>query len=185
MGCGGGLEVVSRDIWGLRLGISWESEEGRRMVRKGCLAVWSQCGGDVRCDERDFMVNVSCISLYVFLPADEANNRWGQPFLYNTYLYHLHRLDHRHNFSPYFYPIYLSLYSTPPHGIQTILRHPLTSFIPQAGICLISGFILTQKANIELAMFVQTLGFVLFNKVCTSQVRSSSFHLVLLLVRAT
>ena len=109
-------------------------------------------------------------------------DRWGQPFLHNTYLYHLSRLDHRHNFSPYFYPIYLSSFSSIPNLTRThtslfpmvegALRHPLASFVPQFGLVTIAGLILTSVAGIELAVFIQTAGFVIFNKVCTSQVRS-------------
>ncbi|TRM62599.1 PIG-M-domain-containing protein [Schizophyllum amplum] len=84
---------------------------------------------------------------------------WGYPFLYESYLYHLHRLDHRHNFSPYFYLVYLSWHDTVTSAqqlsatsapqlslLRRALRSPLTSFIPQ-----------------------MTAAFVLFNKVCTSQ----------------
>ena len=34
--------------------------------------------------------------------------RWGWPFLDQAFLYHARRLDLRHNFSPYWYPIYLA-----------------------------------------------------------------------------
>lgn len=33
---------------------------------------------------------------------------WGEDFLYHGLLYHLGRTDHRHNYSMYFYPIYLT-----------------------------------------------------------------------------
>ncbi|WVQ71794.1 hypothetical protein IAR50_001336 [Cryptococcus sp. DSM 104548] len=94
---------------------------------------------------------------------------WGQPFLDHTYLYHLTRLDHRHNFSPYFYPIYLSLFPSPsrlPSTAIPILRHPLTSFLPQLSLILSSSFI---PAKLDFILFSQTAIFVTFNKVCTSQ----------------
>jgi phosphatidylinositol glycan class M len=106
--------------------------------------------------------------------VDDASS-WGYPFLHHTYLYHLHRLDHRHNFSPYFYPIYLA-YPTPsstaPPPNHSILRHPLTSFAPQLVLSILLGVFLG-KRDISLAWFAQTVAFVAFNKVCTSQV---SYH---------
>ncbi len=52
----------------------------------------------------------------------EKQFRWGYPFVYETYLYHLHRLDHRHNFSPYWLPIYLSYRG--PSRIPTAIPRP-------------------------------------------------------------
>ncbi|EIW85091.1 glycosyltransferase family 50 protein [Coniophora puteana RWD-64-598 SS2] len=95
---------------------------------------------------------------------------WGYPFLYETYLYHLHRLDHRHNFSPYFYSIYLSYSSPIDSTISSFLWSPSLSLIPQLGLALGSGFVLGQKmVDLPFAWFVQTFAFVLFNRVCTSQ----------------
>ncbi|KAI0318962.1 PIG-M-domain-containing protein, partial [Amylostereum chailletii] len=102
---------------------------------------------------------------------------WGYPFLHETYLYHLHRRDHRHNFSPYFYLIYLTYPGAAPtvpnaqaqawHGL---LRSPLVSFLPQMILALGSGAMLARKKDdLILAWFVQTTTFVIFNKVCTSQ----------------
>jgi phosphatidylinositol glycan class M len=113
--------------------------------------------------------------------ADTA--RWGQPFLHHTYLHHLTRLDHRHNFSPYSYLIYLSLFPNSSaatlaadstvgrclSGVTTFLRHPLTSFLPQASLVLGAGM-MTLRTGLGFAMFFQTAAFVVFNKVCTSQV---------------
>ncbi|KAI5479926.1 phosphatidylinositol glycan, class M, glycosyltransferase family 50 protein [Pseudohyphozyma bogoriensis] len=97
---------------------------------------------------------------------------WGYPFLTHTYLYHIHRLDHRHNFSPYFYSMYLSSSASPASLttslLTTIIRHPLASFAPQLSLSVGLGF-LFGKQDLAFAWFVQTFAFVAFNKVCTSQ----------------
>lgn len=94
----------------------------------------------------------------------------------HTYLYHIHRLDHRHNFSPYFYQFYLS--SAPDFAsasssaaslLSTLARDPLAAFVPQVGLATAAGFALGSR-DLSLAWFVQTVVFVTFNKVCTSQV---------------
>jgi hypothetical protein len=115
--------------------------------------------------------------------------RWGQPFLEHTFLYHLHRLDHRHNFSPYFYPIYLQRFNLnrdvdrsafpptvarfiPPDVVDkltSVLRDPLVSFLPQMALVAIAG---PPRTSLAFTMFVQTAAFVVWNKVCTSQVSS-------------
>ncbi|CAK9779766.1 hypothetical protein CC85DRAFT_286267 [Cutaneotrichosporon oleaginosum] len=95
---------------------------------------------------------------------------WGEPFLEHTFRYHLARLDHRHNFSPYFLPIYFAR-TLPSDGgaLLRALRHPLASFLPQFSLVLGAGFALTPRLGVESAMFFQTALFVVFNKVCTSQ----------------
>ncbi|KAI6118830.1 glycosyltransferase family 50 protein [Pisolithus croceorrhizus] len=101
---------------------------------------------------------------------------WGYPFLHEAFLYHLHRLDHRHNFSPYFYLTYLTY---PGQGSEDLLdiplwrlflRSPLTSFIPQLTLSLGFGILFAQhRVDLPFAWFAQTYAFVLFNRVCTSQ----------------
>lgn len=121
------------------------------------------------------------------LKTDPARYSWGQPFLDHTFLYHLTRLDHRHNFSAYFYPIYHSLFpqttssaasdtlsrflSSNP-ALSQFLQHPLLSFLPQITLVAYAGFTLPKRIGIEATMFFQTALFVAFNKVVTSQVLS-------------
>lgn len=88
---------------------------------------------------------------------------WGEPFLQETYFYHVHRLDHRHNFSSAFYPISLSASA-----------NPLSNFIPQLILTFTIGALFSQ--DLPLAWFLQTAVFVTFNKVCTSQVSGIYFH---------
>ena len=115
-----------------------------------------------------------------FRSATDRNHRWGYPFVYESYLYHLHRRDHRHNFSPYFYLTYLTYPSKdgsnglpPPTMFETIIRSPLIAFVPQMGLSLLAGFIFARsKQDLPFTWFVQTFVFVLFNKVCTSQASS-------------
>ncbi|KAF8350481.1 GPI mannosyltransferase 1 [Amanita rubescens] len=104
---------------------------------------------------------------------------WGYPFVHESYIYHVHRLDHRHNFSPYFYLTYLTYpsiesVSLPNHqGIPWIghlIHSPLASFVPQMSLALGTGIVFgRRKEDLVFAWFVQTVVFVLFNKVCTSQ----------------
>jgi hypothetical protein len=91
---------------------------------------------------------------------------WGTPFLRHAYSYHLSRRDHRHNFSPYFYPIYLTY-------TNASSASSLLSFIPQMILSLGTGLLFGRK-NLPLAWFVQTMAFVTLNKVCTSQVCPAS-----------
>ncbi|KAJ3744853.1 GPI mannosyltransferase 1 [Lentinula detonsa] len=103
---------------------------------------------------------------------------WGYPFLYESYLYHLHRLDHRHNFSPYFYLTYLTYPSLHEDAYNLdslstwnrVLQSSLTSFMPQMTLAIGTGLLFGKsKSHLPFAWFVQTVLFVVFNKVCTSQ----------------
>ncbi|KAJ1650240.1 GPI mannosyltransferase 1 [Dispira simplex] len=86
---------------------------------------------------------------------------YGYEFLYETYLYHLVRKDHRHNFSIWFYPIYLT-YNQPASALSALL-----AFIPQLGISLGLGILYAD--DIFFACFTQTFAFVTYNKVVTAQ----------------
>ncbi|XP_057367364.1 GPI mannosyltransferase 1-like [Daphnia carinata] len=88
---------------------------------------------------------------------------YGWPFLHETYLYHLTRQDVRHNFSPYFYLLYLH------GGLDTATLVALASFLPQMLIVLVISWRYRSRADIALGLFVLTFGFVTFNKVVTSQ----------------
>ena len=111
------------------------------------------------------------------LPPRDNQRRWGNPFLYEAYLYHADRLDHRHNFSPYFYLTYLTYPgqsgSPDDHALsltRRLLRSPLTSLVPQLSLSLGTGLLLGRRTqDLPFAWFVQTFAFVLFNRVCTSQ----------------
>ncbi|PWN52760.1 hypothetical protein IE53DRAFT_384772 [Violaceomyces palustris] len=129
---------------------------------------------------------------------------WGQPFVENTFTYHLTRKDHRHNFSPYFLTNYLSsvpsltlgggegpAFATWTRGssfssevptsgglgtvrdqivvlASEVASSSLTSFLPQLGLTSYVGWVLGGK-DVVSACAAQTLVFVTFNKVCTSQ----------------
>jgi phosphatidylinositol glycan class M len=85
---------------------------------------------------------------------------YGLPFLEETYLYHIYRKDHRHNFSLYFYHMYLNT--------DASLMGSLLSFIPQ--LIVVVGLGIRFANDLAFAWFLQTFAFVTLNKVCTSQV---------------
>ncbi|KDN35577.1 glycosyltransferase family 50 protein [Tilletiaria anomala UBC 951] len=110
-----------------------------------------------------------------------AYGLWGTPFIEHSFLYHIHRKDHRHNFSAFFLPTYLStvpstsgqiagnaLSKLLPAEILTLLTSPLASFVPQLLLVAYLGFSIGSK-DLVAAFFAQTMAFVHWNKVITSQ----------------
>ena len=93
---------------------------------------------------------------------------YSTPFLTHTYLHHLTRIDHRHNFSPYNTLLHLS--SAIPSTTGTVKFESL-AFIPQLALSAVLIPLVLAKKDLAGTMLAQTFAFVAFNKVCTSQVR--------------
>lgn len=90
--------------------------------------------------------------------------QYGQPFLQHTFLHHLTRIDHRHNFSPYSTLLYLSAAG----GVET--HFEALAFVPQLILAVVAIPLVLAKKSLTTTMLAQTFAFVTFNKVCTSQV---------------
>eukprot|EP00667_Euglena_gracilis_P009666 EG_transcript_9832 len=88
---------------------------------------------------------------------------YGWPFLHETYLYHFGRTDNRHNLSPYFYDIYLSLAAS----AEPSLLLKVLAFIPQCLVLFCTS--LATYSDLPLCLFLLSHVFVIFNKVCTVQ----------------
>lgn len=91
---------------------------------------------------------------------------YGQEFLDHSYLYHIVRIDHRHNFSVYNMVLYYKSALTTASSSTDI---ETLAFIPQL---LLSGVIIPlifAKKDLLSCLFIQTFTFVTFNKVITSQ----------------
>ncbi|EOA20634.1 hypothetical protein CARUB_v10000947mg [Capsella rubella] len=86
---------------------------------------------------------------------------YGQEFLHEALLYHLTRTDPRHNFSIYFYHIYLH------YEGQFSALEKLISFLPQFTVQFALVFCFWQ--DLVFCIFLQTVAFVAFNKVITAQ----------------
>jgi len=76
--------------------------------------------------------------------------------------YHFIRSDHRHNFAPHFYWNYLA-----PDSEAKALAS-LGAFAPQLLILVLLALVFAHR-NLPAALFLQTLAFVTYNKVCTAQ----------------
>ncbi|KAF9972240.1 hypothetical protein BGZ65_009932 [Modicella reniformis] len=86
---------------------------------------------------------------------------YGYEFLFETYLYHITRKDHRHNFSFWFYNIYLT-FTSPTGTLVGVL-----TFVPQLALVFAIGCCFGK--DIFFCAFLQTFAFVAWNKVCTAQ----------------
>ena len=93
---------------------------------------------------------------------------YSTPFLTHTYLHHLTRVDHRHNFSPYNTLLHLS--SAVPSATVSMQFEAL-AFLPQLALSAVLIPLVLAKKDLASTMLAQTFAFVSFNKVCTSQVR--------------
>ena len=96
---------------------------------------------------------------------------YGFDFLQHTYLHHVTRIDHRHNFSPYNTLLYLA--SSP--ASTSSLHLESLAFVPQLFLSAFAIPLALAKHDLASTMMAQTFAFVCFNKVCTSQVRFARF----------
>lgn len=96
-----------------------------------------------------------------FLCTAVCVHAYGLEFVRNALLYHLTRTDNRHNYSIYWYWIYLDYLA--PH--RWFLG--LVAFLPQGVMLMAIASLL--HGDLALCIFVQTSVFVFFNKVFTGQ----------------
>lgn len=114
------------------------------------------------------LISFSSVTYWMYL-------NYGVEYIHEAWLYHLIRIDHRHNFSVYNVLLYLVSWDS-----SKSLSLEKWAFIPQLAL---SVFIIPMtfknglktknlgtRGNILIrTLFVQTFIFIMYNKVCTSQ----------------
>ena len=117
-------------------------------------------------------VSLVLTSVLTFMALNVAMyNMYGYPFLQHTFFHHLTRIDHRHNFSPYNTLLYLSSaqVANPTSQTSRAISFESLAFIPQLLLSTVLIPVSLAKRDLPATMLAQTLAFVSFNKVCTSQ----------------
>ncbi|KAI1444099.1 glycosyltransferase family 50 protein [Annulohypoxylon stygium] len=111
-------------------------------------------------------VTLTVVSLATFIGLNVIMYAlYGASFLVHTFLHHVTRIDHRHNFSPYNILLYLN--SVSPSSAS--LKVESVAFLPQLLLSTILIPLVGAKKDLPTTMLAQTFAFVTFNKVCTSQ----------------
>lgn len=90
---------------------------------------------------------------------------YGYEYLEHSWIHHLVRLDHRHNFSVYSTVLYYA--SASKDASRFAFEH--WAFVPQLLLSAVLIPLLYARINLAQTMAVQTIVFVAYNKVCTSQ----------------
>ena len=119
---------------------------------------------------------LAAVSLTTFAALSAAMYAaYGHPFLEHTYLYHVARIDHRHNFSPYNTLLYASSAaastgaSAPAPAAASALHLESLAFMPQLLLSAVLLPLALARRDLAGSMLAQTWAFVALNKVCTSQ----------------
>ncbi|KAK6623481.1 hypothetical protein RUM43_009333 [Polyplax serrata] len=108
-------------------------------------------------DRKQILFVLSCLFTLLFLTS-LCYYLYGWEFLDESILYHLRRKDTRHNFSVYFYLLYLQ-----PDQPSLLL------FLPQFVLLLSLSFVHGRRSNLLFCMFAQAFIAVTYNPVITSQ----------------
>lgn len=115
-------------------------------------------------------LTLALVSLATFAALNLAMYAlYGDDFVQHTFLHHVTRIDHRHNFSPYNVLLYLASArgnDAAPAGF----RIESVAFVPQLLLSCVLIPLVGAKKDLPTTMLAQTFAFVTFNKVCTSQV---------------
>ncbi|KAK8104705.1 glycosyltransferase family 50 protein [Apiospora kogelbergensis] len=116
-----------------------------------------------------FRVVLTLVSLATFAALNLAMYAlYGHDFLQHTFLHHVTRIDHRHNFSPYNVLLYLASAAAGDSGAGGF-RIESVAFVPQLLLSVVLIPLVGAKKDLAATMLAQTFAFVTFNKVCTSQ----------------
>ncbi|KAK8009083.1 GPI mannosyltransferase 1 [Apiospora marii] len=111
-------------------------------------------------------VTLALVSLATFAALNLAMYAlYGHDFLQHTFLHHVTRIDHRHNFSPYNVLLYLASAAQQSGGFKI----ESVAFVPQLLLSVVLIPLVGAKKDLAATMLAQTFAFVTFNKVCTSQ----------------
>ncbi|XP_053974852.1 GPI mannosyltransferase 1 [Hylaeus volcanicus] len=105
---------------------------------------------------------LSCVALVALLTIVNYYF-YGYKYLYESLIYHMIRKDTKHNFSVYFYMLYLSA-NHPPSLLQKMF-----TFLPQLVLLLMLSYKYSSKSELPFAMFTQAMVMVTYNPVLTSQ----------------